>query len=102
MVEYSSCGFYVTSASTTQDRITRINAIIDMLLTSALTSAGTSGTSEYWLDDGQVKIKEVFRSTDAVLNAIQSFEKLKQMYINDLNNASMVRLVDSKNFRRRC
>jgi hypothetical protein len=101
MVIFDSAAIYIESATSLQDKITRIDAIIDGLLTSALKAASTGNVGEYSLNDGQTQIKTVYRSVTEVKNAIADFEALKQIYINRANGRRM-RLVDSKNFRRGC
>lgn len=97
MVYFDSCSIYVTSATSLRAKIDRMQAVIDMLEETALKSAGNEDISEYSLDDGQTKIKTVYKSASAVADAIETFERLKQKYINQLNGRA-VRMVDSKNF----
>lgn len=97
MVEYTSEGIYLDSCTTNQAKVVAIDAIINSLMASAASNAGNAGISEYWLDDGQTKIKKVYRSSSSIFDAIKDFERLKQMYVNRINGR-MVRLVDGKNF----
>jgi len=99
MIYFDSAEIYVTSFKDNQAKIVAIQLIQDSLLTSALKAAGTSNMSEYMLNDGQTIIKTVYRSVEDVQKAWTAFERIKQIYINGLNGR-MVRLVDSKNFRR--
>jgi hypothetical protein len=96
MAVYDSASIYVECATTLQDKITRIDAIITALETTALKMAANDNISEYSLNDGQTQIKTVYKGADAVMKSIQAFENLRQIYINRLNGRSM-RLVDSKN-----
>jgi hypothetical protein len=98
-VIYDSASIYIQSATTLKEKIIRIDAIITALEDTALKAASTDDVMEYSLDDGQTKIRTVYRSAESVLNAIQAFEKMKQMYINRLNGR-IVRLVDGKSLRR--
>jgi basic membrane lipoprotein Med (substrate-binding protein (PBP1-ABC) superfamily) len=98
MATFDSAQIYIDSATSLQDKITRIDAVIDGLLTSALKAAGTGNVSEYGLNDGQTQIKTVYRSVSEVMKSIEAFEALKQLYVNRLNGR-VVRLMDSKNFR---
>lgn len=97
MVYFDSCSIYITSATTLKDKIARIDAIIVLLEDAAIKAAGNEDISEYSLDDGQTKIKTVYKSAASVMSALQSFETMRQRYINQLNGRH-VRLVDSKNF----
>ncbi len=97
MVEYTDEGIYLESCTTNQAKLVAINTIIDRLMAAAAGGAGNEGISEYWLDDGQTKIKKVYRSTASIFSAIQTFEQLKEMYINKINGR-VVRLVDHRNF----
>jgi len=99
MVVYDSTKIYIDSAQTICDKIVRLDAIIEALEDTALKSATNDDISEYWLDDGQTKIKTVYKGTDAVLKSIESLIKLKEYYKNKLNGRQ-VRLVDSKSFYR--
>src|SRR3990167_65447 len=98
MVQYDSAQIYIDSATTLREKIVKIDLIIIALETTALKAASTDEISEYWLDDGQTKIKTVYKGADSVLKSIMAFESIKQMYINRLNGRVM-RLVDSKNLK---
>jgi hypothetical protein len=97
MVYYDSAAIYVESAKTLKEKITRIDAIITALETQALVAAGNSIIQEYSLDDGQTKIRTMYKSAKDVALSIDAFEAIKQRYINQLNGR-MTRLVDGKNF----
>ena len=99
MIEYDSADIYIDSATSLTDKITRIDTVISALLTTATKAAANDNISEYWLDDGQTKIKTVYKGADAVFKSIEAFERLKTYYRNKLNGR-VVRLVDRKNFTR--
>lgn len=99
MVYYDSADIYIESATTIRAKITRINTVITALESSALKAAAQGNISEYSLDDGQTKIRTVYRNPEEVAASINAFEVIKQRYINKLT-PRMVRLVDSKNFKR--
>lgn len=96
---YDSAYIYIDGGINLRDKITRIDAIITALEDSALKAAASGNISEYSLDDGQTKIKTVYRNATDVSNAISAFETIRQRWINQLNGRHM-RFVDSKNFRR--
>lgn len=97
-VVYLSEFEYVTSVATLADRLTRVRALITALFDAQLKVALTGNISEYWLDDGQTKIKTVNRSALEISNAIAALEKMEQTYMRQLNKTGYTRLVDGKNF----
>lgn len=97
MVIYDSEAIYIDSCSSIKEKIVAIDAIIAALFTTAAKAAAGEELTEYWLDDGQTKIKTVRRSSASIETSINSFLRLKNMYINQLNGR-IVRLVDGKNF----
>lgn len=97
MVEYNRAGLYIDSKSSIREKITAIDAIIDALFLAAADAASNEGITEYWLDDGQTKIKTVYRSAESVFKGINAFQQLRQTYINRLNGR-VSRLVPSKSF----
>lgn len=100
MIIYDSAAIYIEIATTLKDKIAKIDAVITALETSALTAAGKGAIQEYSLDDGQTKIRTVYRNAKEVADSISAFETIRQRYINQLNGR-MTRLVDSKNFTNR-
>ena len=99
MVEYDSAAIYIQSSNDLCDKIAKIDAIIAALETTALSSAANDNIEEYWLDDGQSKIKTKYKGTDEIFKSIISFEKMRQIYVNRLNGF-VVRMVDSRSLRR--
>lgn len=85
MIYYDSCALYISSTQDPRERIKKIDLIIDMLMTTGLSSAENADVNEYSLDDGQSKIKTVFNSPDKVISAINGFEKIRNIYINRIN-----------------
>lgn len=94
---YDSAALYIESATTMQARVIAIEAIITALLTVAATAAANEDITEYSLDDGQTKIRAVYRGAASVMQSIRNFEALKHMYLNRLNGRG-TRLVDGQNF----
>jgi hypothetical protein len=90
---------YIESATDVKDKIKRIDAIINALISTALKAAATGNVTEYMLDDGQTKISSTYRNPLEVQRSITAFETIKQQYINQLHGRTF-RLVDSSNFRR--
>lgn len=100
---YESADIYIENGTTIQDRIARIDAVIDALLTTAIKAAAKDGISEYSLNDGQTTIKTVLKGSDSVAASIAAYRRLKKLFIEDLNTRSVGRcmhLIDSKNLTR--
>jgi len=100
MIYFDSCSTYVQSKQTLLDKIAAIDAIIDMLESTALTMAGNDNVQEYSLNDGQTIIKTIYKGSVGIASAIDDFERIRQRYVNRLNGR-MHRAVDGKNFIRR-
>lgn len=100
MVVYDSASLFIETATKLCDKLVKVEAIIDALYVVAADSATNDGINEYWLDDGQSKIKTVYNSTKDVMKSIEAFEMLANKYRNKLNGR-VARLVDSKSFRHR-
>lgn len=81
---------YIQGADNLYERLKRIDQIIDALELNLLENIGNSNIDEYSLDDGQVKIKTIYRSTKDISNAIDALEKQKQRLLNQLNGRNMV------------
>lgn len=99
MVIYDSADIYINGATCLRDKIARIDAIIVALEDAALKGAAQGNISDYSLNDGQTQIRTAYRSITDISASINAFEQIRQRYINQLNGR-VVRLVDSKNFRR--
>ena len=83
--------------------VTQIDAIIDELFSNALKSVSTGNYAEYELDTGQTKTRIRYNSVQSVTDQITSFENLRTLYLNQIENKTMGRqaqLVDQSNFRR--
>lgn len=80
-------------------KIEQLDAIIASLYNTALTSVGTGNYVKYKIDTGQTKQEVEYSTTESVVKAIASYEKLRQMLQNKLT-PRVVRMMDSKNFRR--
>lgn len=100
MVIYNSAAIFIESSASLCDKIEKIDLVIAALETTALNSAANDHITEYQLDDGQTKIKTIYKGTDQILKSIDAFEKMKTRYINKLNGHSF-RMVDSKSLRSR-
>ena len=97
MVTYNSEFEYIDSAKTLEARLKAIKAIIIVLELTLLKAASTDNIDEYWLDDGQTKIKTIYRSVESITKGLLGLDVLKYRIINQLQGR-VVRLVDGKNF----
>lgn len=98
MIYFDSAQIYISSKCDARAKIKAIDAIIDVLLTTAMKAAATGNIEEYDLDSGQSKVKCMYRSPMEVMNSITTMQAIKQHYVNEINGRSM-HLVDGKNFR---
>lgn len=85
MREYTRAGLYIESKTTMRAKIKAIDAIINKLEEVALVAAESGYIEDYSLDDGQTKIKAVYRTAEQVEASIQAFERRKQRLINKVN-----------------
>ena len=81
---------YIEGATGLVERLARIEAIIEALELMQVEVIGKSNVEEYQLDDGQVKIKTIYRSSEEIAKAIEAYEKLKQKILNRLNGRQIV------------
>lgn len=97
MAYFDSEWKYLDNCVTIQAQIAAIDLIIAQLIITAAKAASKENITEYWLDDGQTKIKTIYRSEKQIADGIRQWRKLKFELQNGLTGR-MVRLVDSKNF----
>ena len=93
MAHFENITIYLESATCLKDKIAKMDLIIAALEDAALKGAEGVDIDEYWLDDGQTKIKNIFRDPNQIFKAIISYERMRQMYLNRLQGRGM-RLVD--------
>lgn len=97
---FASAYCYLESTTDVKGRIDKLTLIIDAHYDKLLEAVLTSHIDEYWLDDGQSKIKTKYRSQKDVLDAVSGMELLRDRLIvkyNKMNNGSVIRLMDSRN-----
>lgn len=99
MSYYPSIQDYVQAASDLEDKIKRIDDIITALEDAALKAAESIYVEEYQIDDGQSKIKNVYRSVEEIAQTIKGFLSLRQIYVSRLGG-NITRLRDK--FSNRC
>ena len=81
---------YVNSPESLRDRIIRIDNLILSMEAKLLESVDSANYQEYQMDDGQMKVRTVYRSVKDVTAGILSLEQIKQRYINRLNGSVTV------------
>ncbi len=97
MVIFKSASEYVGTCASLAAKIAAIELIQEALLTTAMRAVEQGDISQYSLNDGQVIISTTYRNSTEITNAYNSFERIKQMFINR-KNGRMIRLVDYKTF----
>lgn len=85
MSYYESPKLYLETATSLKDRIVKLNSIITAMYDTIEKAALDANIDEYWLDDGQTKIKNIYRNPEDILKAVITLERLLQMYINRFN-----------------
>lgn len=100
MITYSSAEVFLDRCGDDpRAAVADCDLIIKGLRKAMIAAAVNGGISEYDLDDGQTKIKQVYRNPQEVMRSINAFLGLKHYYLN-LINGNVVRLVDGKNMTR--
>jgi len=89
-MSYHTETLYIESATTLEERVRRICAIIEALELRQVAVIGNEDVQEYSIDDGQVKIKTSYRGAKQIAEAIQAYEVIKQRILNKLNGRQMV------------
>jgi len=100
MVTYTSAYEYLSTCQSFRDKAAACNRIIAALLTTAEIAAAGDEVTEYSIDDGQTKIKTIYKGADAVFASIKRFEDLKEFYearLSNMKNGRIMRLMDVKN-----
>lgn len=100
---YQSCINYIESATDTKSRLARVLATRTALENQRLAMAMNGnkvGVQEYSLDDGQTKIRTVYRSTNELTLAIAALNA-EAVDLQNRLNGRMVKLMGEKNFNNR-
>lgn len=99
MALYDSEALYITCSTSTQERLSRIEAVIIALENQALIAAGDSNISEYSLNDGQVTIRTAYRNPSEIAKAIDVYEAMYNRIFNRCAGLNIVRLRDARSFK---
>jgi spore coat protein CotF len=86
------------SKQSIKDKIAKIDAIIDSLMTTAMTSVTSGNIAEYQIDTGQTTNRVRYTDINQITTTITNYEKIRQMYVNKLVGRKHI-LVDGSNFR---
>ncbi len=68
---------YLDSATDAMDKIARYDAIINGLITAAQRATANEDVEEYFMDDGQQKIRYRYRTASDAFKAIINFKRLR-------------------------
>lgn len=86
---FESPKIYLSSARTLQERIDRLELLIDAMILSTLNVVSgedyNPNVSEYQLNDGQMVVRTIYKTNNDVFSSIKQLEGIKQMYMNQLN-----------------
>jgi len=87
---FYSISQYIQCKTTLAAKIAAIDALIDAMELTLLESIGSANYGEYQLDDGQMKVRTVYRSPADVTRGVLELEKLKFRYVNRYNGRTNV------------
>ena len=80
---FYSISQYIQCKTTLATKISAIDALIDAMELTLLESIGSANYGEYQLDDGQMKVRTVYRSPADVTRGVLELEKLKFRYVSE-------------------
>ena len=92
MTEYQ----YIINSTDLKERYDRICQIVVALEEQQLAAVGNSDIDEYTLDDGQTKIKTVYRNPESIAKAILRYEQICNRILQELTGTGIVALRDAK------
>ncbi len=86
---------YIECQTTLLGKIQAYDKIIEGMELAYLEAVTSGHLSEYSMDDGQMKVRAIYRSITDMNMAIQGLEQIRQRYINRYNGR--VRVMRSGN-----
>lgn len=88
----NTISIYLETKNSLLERIIAIEALIELMILKIADSVSGSNSTvdEYWMDDGQMKVKTSYRSVTDVEMGVKALERMKQMYVNKYNGRSFV------------
>ena len=98
-VYFTSTRQYILSANSIADKIAAIDKVIEalFLLMTDPEVIEKQYISEYSLDDGQTKIRAVYRGVQGITQTIDALNKMRIYYVNQ-QTGRRFRLIDGRNF----
>lgn len=98
-VYYTSTQQYILSANSVDAKIIAIDKVIEALFLLMLNPEVIEKEyiTEYSLDDGQTKIRAVYRGVASINKSIEALNKMRTYYTNQ-KLGRRIRLVDGRNF----
>lgn len=97
MVIFEKASDYWAKCTDDRAKIAAIDKVVEALLIASTNAADTGHLQEYWLDDGQSKIRCRYSGPQSVANAILAFERLRNYYSARIGGRR-IKLVDESNF----
>lgn len=89
-VEYMTISQYVECKSKLIGKVATYDILIESM-EKAILEATVSGHLNQWeLDDGQMKVRNMYRSIGQMTDGLQGLRKIRQDYINQYNGRGMV------------
>jgi hypothetical protein len=83
-IRYQKLDLNLEVCENARDKITKIDAIIDTLLTTAATSVARGNVARYELDTGQTRTKVEYTSPKEVADTVEMYRRLRKYYENDI------------------
>jgi len=98
-INFVSIRKYILSCKSVSEIIATIDKIIlDLFLLAAdPETTNREYISEYSMDDGQMKVKAVYKDISSIMTSIEALNKMRTYYVNKSTGRSF-RLIDGKNF----
>lgn len=93
--EFTLVSHYFEEKSKLIGKIATYDLIIEGMEKAILESTVSGHLVQYELDDGQMKVRTMYRSIKDMTSAMQGLIKLRQMYVNK-HNGSVVVLTSGK------
>jgi hypothetical protein len=88
--EYTTIEHFVEEKSKLIGKVATYDLLIEGMEKSILESTISGHLIQYELDDGQMKVRTMFRNTNEMVEAMIGLIKIRQMYINRYNGRSVV------------
>lgn len=76
---------YLATCTSLKERVDAIDLLITQHIAKAADAVGNADLQEYRLEDGQMLVRTTYRNSNDVFEGIAVLEKMKQMYLNQLN-----------------